>query len=87
MKENKFTVLVAYGRDIVNKINDNEFLTDEEDDINVKTYSFDTEKELHAFTKGLDEAVGWLELNYFKESEEATILKRLPRQPKKFSSQ
>ncbi len=36
--------------------------------MNVKQYEFDTIEELQAFIKGLNEAVGWLEI-YIQETE------------------
>ncbi len=61
----KYSILVLFGSDEVNKYNNNEFVSEDEFLNNFKYYSFDTKKELDAFIFGLEEANGWMDLIYF----------------------
>jgi hypothetical protein len=64
----KHTLRVIFGKEQVDKIHNNEVLSDEEVKLNVKEYQFEIETEKRAFIKGLNEAVGWTEL-YISEIE------------------
>lgn len=58
----KHTVKVIFGKEQVIKAYYGEPLTEEELQQNVKQYEFDTLEEKLAFIKGLNEAVGWVEI-------------------------
>lgn len=58
----KHTLKVIFGKEQVAKILNNEVLSNEELNINVKEYQFETEKEKQAFINGLNEAVGWTDI-------------------------
>ncbi len=57
----KYKLKVIFGKEQVSKILNNEALSDEELNLNVKEYQFETEIEKQAFIRGLNEAVGWTE--------------------------
>lgn len=57
----KYTATIIFGKEQVDKINNNQPLIKEELDLNVKEYSFNTEIEKVAFCKGISESVGWIE--------------------------
>lgn len=50
---------VIYGEEAVNKLYSNEELTNEELEVNVKVFQFETEIEKIAFIKGMEETIGW----------------------------
>ena len=57
MNEDKFKVHIAWGLE-----NENRFELDPNDpDIDWHQYSFETEGELAAFLRGVDESSGWME--------------------------
>ncbi|MGC4127976.1 MAG: hypothetical protein QM564_00130 [Bergeyella sp.] len=56
-----YTLKVVFGKEQVNKTYNNEPLTIEELEINVKEYSFNTLEEKEAFIKGINETIGWNE--------------------------
>ncbi len=58
----KHNIKIVFGKEQVNKYHNNEPLSLEEAQINVKEFSFNSKKELEAFCLGLDEAVGWMEI-------------------------
>lgn len=55
----KHTLKVIFGKEQVAKILNNEVLSEEELNVNVQEYLFETEIEKQAFIKGLNQAVGW----------------------------
>ena len=55
----KHELQIIFGKEQVNKFHSNIALTKEENEINVKNYSFDSKAELLAFKKGIDECIGW----------------------------
>lgn len=57
-----FTTYIVWGSDMT--------VQDNKDDA-VMSYSFDTEAELDAFLKGVEESSGWTEYNNFDTEEEA----------------
>jgi hypothetical protein len=62
----KHTIKIVFGKEQVDKFIANIPLTKDEKEINLKEYSFDSEVEMLAFKKGINEAIGWLEC-YFVE--------------------
>ncbi len=56
-----FGLKVIFGKDQVNKYLNKIPLTDEEEEINQKEFSFTSEVELLAFKKGIEAATGWTE--------------------------
>ena len=58
----KHTVKVIFGKEQVLKVHRDEPLTEEELSLYVKDYAFETMAEKLAFVKGLNEAVGWMEM-------------------------
>lgn len=58
----KHTLKVIFGKEQVAKILNNEVLSEEELNVNVQEYLFETEIEKQAFIKGLNEAVGWTDI-------------------------
>lgn len=58
----KTTLTVVFGKEPVAKIHNHIALSEEERLLNVKAYTFDSEKEKQAFINGLNEAVGWLDV-------------------------
>jgi len=64
----KYTVKIIFGKEQVNKIHSIQPLTNEESELNVKEYNFETEIELVAFCKGVEEAVGWTDCYLCQES-------------------
>lgn len=57
----KHTLKVIFGKEQVEKTFNNKSLSDEEIKLNVKEYQFNSKEEKHAFIKGLNEAIGWME--------------------------
>ncbi len=57
----KYNLEVIFGKEQVLKYSNNEPLTDEETNLNVKQYQFNSNEEKHAFIKGLNEALGWID--------------------------
>ena len=57
----KHSIKIIFGKEQVIKYHQNEPLSPEEAQINLKEFSFNSKKELEAFCLGLDEAVGWME--------------------------
>lgn len=55
----KHTLKVIFGKEQVAKILNNKVLSEEELNVNVQEYLFETEIEKQAFIKGLNQAVGW----------------------------
>ncbi|MBS7234048.1 hypothetical protein KHA90_23875 [Flavobacterium psychroterrae] len=66
----KYLTEIIFGKDQVRKFHNNETLNDFEKIINLKKYNFDSREERNAFYKGIGEAMGWLEFEIIKESEE-----------------
>jgi len=64
-----YTKLI-FGKDQIKKYHNNETFTDSERIINLKKYSFETQEERNAFYKGIDESIGWLEVEVINESED-----------------
>ncbi|POY38814.1 hypothetical protein C3L50_11835 [Flavobacterium alvei] len=58
----KYSLKIIFGKEEVDKFISNIPLTKDELEINVKEFSFETELELIAFKKGINEAIGWQEL-------------------------
>ena len=65
----EFNLTVLFGSDQIRKFHQKEIFNENEISDFIKFYSFDTEKELEAFIFGLEEANGWLDLIYFKETQ------------------
>lgn len=57
----KHTIKIIFGKEQVNKFLSDVPLTEKEKSINEKEYHFETQLELDAFLKGVNETVGWLE--------------------------
>lgn len=57
----KHTVKIIFGKEQVNKFHNNENFTEEELNLNVKEFCFETEVEKLAFCKGVEVSVGWTE--------------------------
>ena len=55
----KHTIKVVFGKEQVIKVSNNEKLTDLEELINLKEYTFKSKSEKDSFIKGLNEAIGW----------------------------
>lgn len=66
----KYLAEIIFGKDQVRKFHNNEPLNDFEKIINLKKYNFESRTERNAFYKGIGEAMGWLEFEVIKESEE-----------------
>lgn len=58
----KQTVKVIFGKEQVIKAYNNELLSEQEINIYVKNYEFNTVEEKLAFIKGVYEAIGWVEI-------------------------
>lgn len=58
----KNSTKIIFGKEQVLKAYNGEPLTLEEEKLNVKTYTFNSNEELEAFKKGITEAVGWIEV-------------------------
>ncbi len=56
-----YSIKIIFGKEQVEKFISNIPLSEDEQRINVKKYSFETEVELNAFKKGINEAIGWVE--------------------------
>jgi hypothetical protein len=52
---------VLFGSDEVKKYYRNIKLSEEEKNLHLKEYSFNTEAEKNAFLLGMDEVIGWLD--------------------------
>lgn len=65
----KYLAEIIFGKDQIRKFHNNEIFNDFEKIINLKKYNFDSREERNAFYKGIDEAIGWLEIEIIKESE------------------
>lgn len=59
----KHSLKVVFGKEQIAKIHYNEVLSNEELNINVREYQFESEKEKQAFINGLNEAVGWTDIS------------------------
>ena len=57
----KHSIKIIYGKEQVNKFLSAVPFSEEEKSINEKEYHFETQSELDAFLKGVNETVGWLE--------------------------
>jgi hypothetical protein len=55
------TINLIFGQEQVCKVINNEALSNEEQKINLKSFSFNTIEEKNAFCAGINEAVGWQE--------------------------
>lgn len=55
-------VTIIFGKEQVDKILQNQVLTEIEKDKFQKSYFFESKVEADAFTKGIQEAVGWQEV-------------------------
>lgn len=58
----KHSVKVIFGKEQILKVYSNESLNEEEINTNVKNYEFNSIEEKNAFIKGLNEAVGWIDI-------------------------
>lgn len=63
----KLKLDIVFGKEQVLKTYKNEPLTIEEKCINLKSFEFKTDAEKIAFTKGLEEAVGWTDFLVLEE--------------------
>lgn len=54
-----YTVKIIFGSDDVKNFYNQSSRDDETKITGVFEYSFETKKEIHAFIKGIDEAMGW----------------------------
>lgn len=59
-------ITMVFGTEQVNKIHNGFSLTAEEELINKKDYYFNTEEEISAFIKGVEETIGWNEFYFLK---------------------
>ena len=66
----KYLAEIIFGKEQVRKFHNNEPLNDFERIINLKKYNFKSREERNAFYIGIGEAMGWLEFEIIKESEE-----------------
>lgn len=57
----KYTLKIVFGKEQVIKVYNNELLTEEESENNLKEYSFTSIEEKNAFIRGVNEAIGWTE--------------------------
>jgi hypothetical protein len=57
----KYYLEIVFGKEQILKIQNGENLSNEEQEINVKRFSFDTLEEKNAFIKGVNESIGWNE--------------------------
>ena len=64
----KYSIKLVFGKEQVIKTLSNIELTEEELEINTKEYEFETEDELIAFKKGVDDSVGWFEYHCIETS-------------------
>jgi hypothetical protein len=55
------SIKIIFGKEQVNKFLSDVPFSKEEKSINEKEYHFETQLELDAFLKGVNETVGWLE--------------------------
>jgi len=75
--KNSFTVHVLFGQEYISKFNSNEKFLKKDFDMNcLQSFSFETEKELVAFKKGIDLGVGWYEYQILNEKEFIKISKK-----------
>ena len=70
-----YTIKIIFGKEQVDKYSANIPLTEDDLNINVKEYYFDSEIELVAFKKGINESIGWAEC-FFVEDVLCERLKR-----------
>lgn len=68
MKNFEYSITVIFGKDAVNKYNRGDAFSELEKLVNSKQYYFETEMELNAFIKGIEETVGWLDVHYILEN-------------------
>jgi hypothetical protein len=54
-----YRLKIVFGKEQVNKFLTNEIFTDDELDINIKEYVFNSIEERESFVSGITEAVGW----------------------------
>lgn len=66
----KYLAEIIFGKDQVRKFKNNEPFNDFEKVSNFKKYNFESRAERNAFYKGINEAMGWLEVELVKEFEE-----------------
>lgn len=64
----KHSVKVVFGKEQVTRAHNNESFRQEDLDLFIKEYNFETIEEKNAFIKGLNESVGWMEI-YISEVE------------------
>lgn len=57
----KHSIKIIFGKEQVNKFLSDIPFSEEEKNINEKEYYFETQLELDAFLKGVNETIGWLE--------------------------
>lgn len=57
----KHSIKIIFGKEQVNKFLSDIPFSEEEKMINEKEYHFETQSELDAFIKGVNETVGWLD--------------------------
>lgn len=68
MKNLEYSITVIFGKDAISKHNNGEAFCELEKQVNRKQYYFETEKELIAFVRGIEETVGWLDVYYMIEN-------------------
>ncbi|PJJ10462.1 hypothetical protein CLU83_3886 [Flavobacterium sp. 1] len=61
---------IIFGKDEVRKYHNGEAFTDDEKNINLKNYTFETDAERDTFYEGINEAIGWLEYEVIEEFED-----------------
>lgn len=57
----KYSIKIIFGKEQVDKFLCDVPFSEEEKGVNEKEYNFETQAELDAFTKGVNETVGWLD--------------------------
>lgn len=60
---------IIFGKDEVRKYHNGEDFTDDEKNINLKNYTFETDAERDTFYEGINEAMGWFEYEVIEEFE------------------
>jgi hypothetical protein len=70
------TVTVIFGKDQVDKFENNGPFTFEEFGLYVKQFSFGSKLELDAFILGLEAGEGWQELSVFENKLEIALLEQ-----------
>lgn len=69
------SIKIIFGQEQINKFLAEIPFTDEEKIINEKEYHFETEIELKAFIKGVNESVGWLDFYIVNSEDKVRLMK------------